>query len=214
MSAPSAPVSIREFARLDGCDEKLVRRAVKAGKLLLSGDGKIDPALAGSGWRRQNRRTENGADTASSAKKVSAPAQPVRTKRKASRGATAEDLQEALDAIAGEEVDDFLAKVLRGDFASVVRAEQIKENGLAAKHLIAARKEAGSLVEVERAEAIFFEAARSWRDAWIGFPTRVGPLLAADLDVDTDRVVEALTIHVQHQLEQLGEPQGDFTAQQ
>ena len=66
---------------------------------------------------------------------------------------------------------------------------------------------------MDRAAAILFEASRAARDAWMRFPTRIGPLLAADLNVDADRVVEALTIHVQDQLEELGEPDADFAGQ-
>ena len=62
--AKSAGVSIREFARRDGCDDKLVRRALQTGHLLALPDGKLDPALVGSGWRKENRRgADTGADT-------------------------------------------------------------------------------------------------------------------------------------------------------
>ncbi len=66
MSAPATPigVSIREFARRDGCDDKLVRRALQTGHLLALPDGKLDPAFVGSGWRKENRRgADTGADT-------------------------------------------------------------------------------------------------------------------------------------------------------
>lgn len=212
MSAP-APVSIREFAKLDGCDDKLVRRALTSGKLKAGPDGKLDPALAGSAWRKRNRRAAEGADNAEmSAPNVRTPVPKPARSRKAPP--SAEELEEALDAIDDEGAGDFLSNLLEGRFALTGRAEQIKENGLAAKHLIAARKDAGNLIEVDRAEAVMFEAARAARDAWQGFPTRIGPLLAADLDVDADRVVEALTVHVQQQLEQLGQPRGDFRTQQ
>lgn len=209
MSAPKRYVSVREFARLDGCSDKLVRNAIKAGKLKVSGEGKVDAALAGTGWRRLNRHAEESADKGADPAPQSAPAVRTRQRKKPS----AAEVEAAIEKIVDEDAEDFLASVLRGEFATIVRAEQIKENGLAAKHLIAARKEAGSLVEVERAEAILFEQARASRDAWAGFPARVGPLIAADLDVETDRVVEALTIHVQQLLEQLGEPEADFAAQ-
>jgi len=209
MSAPKRYVSVREFARLDGCSDKLVRNAIKAGKLTVSGEGKVDAALAGTGWRRLNRHAEESADQGADPAPQSAPAVRTRQRKKPS----AAEVEAAIEKIVDEDAEDFLASVLRGEFATIVRAEQIKENGLAAKHLIAARKEAGSLVEVERAEAILFEQARASRDAWAGFPARVGPLIAADLDVETDRVVEALTIHVQQLLEQLGEPEADFAAQ-
>jgi len=48
-------VSIRYFAELDGCDESLVRRAIRSGRLHLDANRGLDPALAGSGWRKGNR---------------------------------------------------------------------------------------------------------------------------------------------------------------
>ena len=49
----SAGVSIRQFAKLAGCDEKQVRRALIAGKLKLGADCKLDPAFVSSGWRKR-----------------------------------------------------------------------------------------------------------------------------------------------------------------
>jgi hypothetical protein len=212
MSAPAEFISIREFARRDGCDDKLVRRAVKSGKLAVSEDGRVDASQVGSAWRRTNRRAEAGADKlalkGADKPKVSAPKKAVDK-----MSAPADDkLRSAVEEIIGEESSNFLDDVLAGKFHLLGDAEKIKENALAAKHLLAARKEAGDLIEVERAEALFFETARAERDGWISFPTRIGPLLAADLDLDADRVVEALTIYVQQQLEQLGDPTADFTA--
>ena len=202
MSAP-ATVSVREFARLDGCDEKLVRRAIKSGKLRLSEDGKLDPALAGTGWRKANRRAADSADTAKNvrtnvrrAKKVSAP--------------SADEVDAASEELFAEEVESFLDNVLAGQYADTATAERVKENALAAKHLLAARKDAGSLVEIETAKTVLFETQRAQRDAWLNFPTRIGPLLAAELGIEADKVVEALTAHVHEQLEDLGEPDPDF----
>lgn len=206
MSAAPRLVSAREFARLDGCDDKLVRRAVKAGKLPASDDGRIDAALAGSAWRRQNRRTAETADNGADKAKVSA----ANVRSRAVSAPPAEQLIAAIDKLTDEEATDFLTAVLAGEYRDTGTAEKIKENALAAKHLLAVRKEANNLIEVERAEAIFFEMARADRDAWMNFPTRIGPLLAADLDLPVDRVVEALTAHVQQQLEQLGEPEPEL----
>lgn len=205
---PSAFVSVREFARLDGCDDKLVRRAIKAGKLPISDDGKLDRALAGSGWRKQNRRTAGSADTG----KMSA--QGVRTNARAEKvpAPTADETAAAGEEMFSEEVEGFLDNVLAGQYADTIMAERVKENALAAKHLLAARRDAGHLVEIEQAEAILFETQRGQRDAWINFPARIGPLLAAELEVDADKVVEALTVHVHQQLADLGNPEADFTA--
>lgn len=200
MSAPIDHVSVREFARLDGCDEKLVRRAIKGGKLPVSADGKLDPALAGSGWRRQNRRKTESADIA----EVSAE--------------PAKDEQHLIDELKklgwqsgdGLSDEDFIAEILAGRFRTTFAAERVKENALAAKHLLAARREAGDVVDIEIAEAVLFEQARQFRDAWLNWPVRVGPLIAAELGVAADPVVEALKAHVQQQLDDLGEPDSDF----
>ena len=56
MSTPETGTSIREFARRDSCDPKLVRRAIGRGSLSKLADGTLDPAHVGGGWRRTNRR--------------------------------------------------------------------------------------------------------------------------------------------------------------
>lgn len=184
-------VSIRQFAKLDGCSHTLVQRAISEGRLPISADGKLDPALAGSDWRRKNRNGNAGGN--------GNPA--VATVAKGGSDLDPADLNP----------EDFIAEVLAGRFKLIGDAERVKENALAAKNLLAARKEAGDVVDIETAEAVLFEAARSTRDAWINFPARVGPLLAAELGVDADRAVEALTAHVQQQLQDLGEPDPDFS---
>ncbi|MGO4167851.1 hypothetical protein [Novosphingobium sp. YAF33] len=204
MSEPPVLVSVREFARLDGCDDKLVRRAIKAGKLPISADGKLDPSLAGSGWRKNNRRSPRAADTSADISKS------VRTRKKSAP--TAAETEEASEELFSEEVEGFLDNVLAGTYADTATAERVKENALAAKHLLAARRDAGHLVEIEQAEMVLFETQRSQRDAWMNFPTRIGPLLAAEIGVDADKVVEALTVHVHQQLDDLGEPEADFSA--
>jgi hypothetical protein len=108
-------------------------------------------------------------------------------------------------------VDDFLADLALGRFRPQVDAQKIKENALAARQLLNLRRDSGELIEIERASTLFFELARQQRDAWLTWPTRIGPMVAADLGVDTAKVVETLTAHVQEQLEAIGEPGPDFT---
>ena len=191
-------VSVRQFAKLDGCSHTLVQKAIRDGKLPVSADGTIDAALAGSGWRKANRRGNSGGNTEKVATEVATP-------RKKAKSAPAEDLDPA------ELSDlDFIAAVLEGRFVSLGRAEQIKENGLAAKNLLAARKEAGDVIDIEVAQAVLFEQARSFRDAWQNWPTRVAPLIAAKLNVAVEPVLEVLNEHVHQQLDDLGEPEADF----
>jgi hypothetical protein len=186
-------VSIREFARRDGCNDKLVRRAIQHGRIVALPDGTLDPALVGTGWRKSNRRAGEDADAQSTTvrAKVSALPDPVE--------------------MAGEsDLDAFVANLLAGRFATLLQAERVKENALALKHVLAARREAGSVVEVEAAQAIVFDVFRAARDAWLNWPIRIGPLVAADLGLEADKVTEVLTAHVHQHLLDLGEPEAEF----
>ncbi len=188
----SAGISIREFARLDGCDERLVRRAIKGGSLAIGRDKTIDPALVSTGWRKTNRRRPQGADTADKSANIC----------EMSARASDRDLVAVLDPS--------VAAQLAAGTMDLATADKVKANALALKHLLAARKAAGDLVEMQLAESVLFEEARAVRDAWANWPTRVGPLIAADLGLTPEAVVEVLTGHVHRQLVELGEPDGDF----
>ncbi|MEB0154013.1 hypothetical protein QN371_13390, partial [Pseudomonas sp. CCC4.3] len=59
------------------------------------------------------------------------------------------------------------------------------------------------------AENILFEQARASRDAWLNWPTRIGPLVAADLGLEADRIVDTLTNYVHQHLQQLGQPENE-----
>lgn len=200
MSADEDFVAIRKFAVLDGCNEALVRRAIKQGKLRVSEDGKVDASQAGTGWRKANRKAAPGADKGADKPKKSAPK-------------TADTISSAM-ALAELGDEDFIAAVLAGRFAITGAAEMVKENALAGKHLLAMRRDAGDVVDLEVAEAVLFEQARQFRDAWMNWPVRVGPLIAAELGVSADPVVETLNKHVQQQLNDLGEPDPEFAGRE
>lgn len=209
-----AGISIREFARRDGCNDKLVRRAIDKGTLKTLADGSLDESLVGSGWRKTNRRNSQTANADTADKRADKP-KGVRTVRK-SDGRQQVERVEDLDGEPEPDIEslyDFIERILRGEFFGQIEAERVKENALALKHLLDGRQKAGELVDLETAKNVLFEEARAARDAWLNFPSRVGPLLAADLGVDADRVVEALSAHVSQQLSDLGEPEGDFTKQ-
>lgn len=61
--SPAEMISIREFARRDGCSDRRVRNAIQT-RHLPTCPGKLLPAnLAGTGWREGNRRdASKGAD--------------------------------------------------------------------------------------------------------------------------------------------------------
>ncbi|NKE43565.1 hypothetical protein HB662_02170 [Roseomonas frigidaquae] len=204
-------ISIREFARREGCNDKLVRRAVDQGKLKALPNGKLDPALVGTGWRHANRHVEPAADKgADIVSAVSAPAdrlepQPQGGALRRRRRPERDEDDEQVD------LDDFSRRFLSGDIPDLATSEKVKAAAGAMRATLAAQQLGGALVELELAEAVLFDSARAARDAWLNFPAKVGALLAADLGLEADRVVQALTPYVQQQLEDLGEPEADFT---
>ncbi|SRR5665213_119737 len=106
----------------------------------------------------------------------------------------------------------FIRDMALGKTATQADAATIKENALALKHSLEALRLNGSLVEIEIAEAEFFEEARSARDSWLNFAAKVGPKIAADLGLNPDRVVEVLTPLIHQQITDMGESVPDFTA--
>lgn len=172
----SERLSISEFARREGCDEKQVRRAIQRGMLDKDDDGLLDAARVHSGWRKANRRTlanasDNGADNV--------------------------NLSGSGEAL-----------------LSYPRALQKKENYLARLRELEYQQKAGELIEMSVAQNVVFELFREARNAWLAWPVRFGPLIAADLgiDDDADRLTATLSEYVYRQLVELGEPEADFSS--
>jgi hypothetical protein len=89
-------------------------------------------------------------------------------------------------------------------------AETLKENYLAQLRKLEYDQKSGALVELEVAQNVLFECARVARDAWLNWPAKAAPYIAADLGVDSDKVIDVLTAHVHRQVEELGDPEGRF----
>lgn len=104
----------------------------------------------------------------------------------------------------------FAEDILAGRFAPMPTAERMKENALAGVRLLDLLKKAGEQIDLTDAEEVFFEQSRATRDAWLNWPNRIGPLLAADLGLDAKVVTERLIEYVQRYLSELGEPAPDF----
>lgn len=197
-------ISIREFARREGCSDTLVRRAVKQGRLTLSGGNGLDAALVGTAWRESNAKGVNSANKGANTPANSS--QPVRTPAPVRTEPPVEVRDDESPADAARRIVDSDVALL--DYAGALEK---KENYLALLRQLEYGQKAGSLVELDVASAILFEEFRAQRDAWLNWPTRVGPILAAELGIEADRVTEALTAHVHSQIAQLGEPEANFT---
>ncbi|WP_076854836.1 hypothetical protein [Burkholderia pseudomallei] len=205
MSAPH--VTQREFAKLAGCDEKQVRRAVTSGKLKPDADGKLDPALVSSGWRRPIRSSKSVADSADISK---VSAKSVRTAKPASTVRT-EPIVDEDDTPTEAAAKLVMAMGATKDLAEAIR---IKENFNALLKQLEYEQKSGSLIDLTIARTVLFDAARAARDSWMNWPMRVGPKIAADLGLEADRVTEVLMEHVHTQIADLGEPDAHFEDRQ
>lgn len=190
-------VTKAEFARRHEVSKPAVQKWESQGFLVFR-DGKVD--VEASDAKLRGARLGRFKDAVNQPAAVNSPVNPVNPPPPVNPDDT-------------EALEDFLERLLAGQYATQADAERVKENVLAAKHLLAVRKEAGALVEVEQAETILFEVSRAARDAWLNWPVRVGPLLAAELGLEADRVTEVLTKHVHQHLDELGEPEAEFAGQ-
>jgi hypothetical protein len=211
-------ITITAYAESHGMKRQAAQNWIKRGFLRLSGKlvdvEASDRALRNAGLGRFKIDAQGARPT---------PATAPRNNRR-NRTSAAPEVVAAVDevvadlkaAIGDDEIDEeiaggFIEQLLAGQFRSKVQASAIKENALALKHLLAAQKEASKLVEIEVAEAVIFDDRRAARDAWMAFPSRFAPLLAADLDIDGATLAEALKPYVHQQLDELGEPDLDFS---
>ena len=191
-------VSLAQFAKLHGASKQAATKWKSRGVLVFSGDlvdvEKSDRRMRDAGLGNFKRPSTEPAP-------VDRQRQPVDVPDDAVDG----------DADDSADIAGFLDDLEQGKYTSQVNAQRIKENALAARQLLGLRRDAGELIEIEQAGKIFFKLARLQRDTWITWPVKIGPFLAADLGLEAARVVEALTVYVQEQLEALGEPEPDFS---
>lgn len=217
-----AEISLTAFAATHGATRQAAAKWKKHGVLTFSGDlvdvEKSDKRMRDAGLGRFKGAADDAQPIPATApRNRAAVAGGNRRKVAPAVAAVVDEVVADFEAAIGdEEIDEeiaggFIAGLLDGRFVSKVQANSIKENALALKHLLAAQKEAGKLVDIEVAEKVLFDDRRAARDAWMGFAGRFAPLLAADLDIDGPTLAEALKPYVHQQLDELGEPDVDFT---
>ncbi|EAQ6361895.1 hypothetical protein DOH76_00025 [Salmonella enterica subsp. enterica serovar Oranienburg] len=94
-----------------------------------------------------------------------------------------------------------------GATMSLDEARRVKENYLALLTKLEYQQKEGELVDLTEAKEVLFTCARQSRDAWMNWPARVAPLMAADLDIPADRMTEVLKENVHKHISLLGEPE-------
>ena len=229
-------VSQSEFARMCGVSRQAVMKWKLAGRLILQGN-QVDVEATdehmqkyhegGSPLRRtaldavDTRLTKSGAvdrggrklSTALPAISIDAPHDEGRKRdplvgRSRQSASTAE-----IEIKPGESIEEAAGRLV-GEIdldMSFDEARRIKEVYLGLLNRLEFEQKSGALIELDLASNILFEEFRAQRDAWLNWPARVGPLLAAELGIEADRLTEVLTAHVHKQIAQLGEPEANFT---
>jgi hypothetical protein len=163
-------LSLTAYAAAHGASRQAATKWKKQGALVFSG-AHVDADASDARMRKAGL----GRFKASAGDAQPAPATKTRNRRRMAPevAATVDAIVTDFEAAAADgEIDSeiaggFIEQLLEGHFRSKVQANAIKENALALKHLLAAQKEAGKLVDIETAESVIFEDRRAARDAWM-----------------------------------------------
>ncbi|SDB57609.1 hypothetical protein [Bauldia litoralis] len=167
-------LSIRGYAAHRGVSHTSVRKAIASGRLTLEPDGTVDPVKADRDWRRN----------ADPSKERSKP--KLRPVPEQAIGAVRDTLFEAGNPMVGG------MSYLHAKTAEKVLTVQLLREKL--------RREKSEVVDREEAIRKGFEFARRLRDAWLGWPSRVSALIAAETGADPHKLEAQLTHHVRDQL--------------
>lgn len=170
-------LSIRAYAKTRGVSDTAVRKAIAAGRITPEADGTIDPARADSQWDRNTEPPRVG--SRSPAPRVAVPAEV---------------------ATGGEG-----SPALPAGGASLLQARTVNEVVKAQTNKVRLAQLKGELVDRAQAIAHVFKLARAEREAWINWPNRITPILAAELGIDEHTLFVALDVAVRVHLEELGE---------
>lgn len=183
-------VSRRGFAKLAGVSEMAVRKAIKAGRITLSADGKIDPGSALEQWER-------GTDPART---------HVRTDKRPTKSAAVRTEQDAADAITlirrilVEEGADSTGQI---DFGMARIAETILKARERELKMAQRRKE---LVPLDRVRDHVSRAFIGYRQAMQRLPSRHVAAMAAELGCDAGVLEAALSKAIAAELDDLSTP--------
>lgn len=169
MSAPqtSARLTVREFARQAGCDEKQVRRAIGKGLLAKDCNGLLAATEVDGQWRKPNRRGV--------AKIATAGADNVRTRSFVRSGADKLEVSARDDETPEEAAERIVAAA--GDLLPLAKALELKENYLARHQQLSYDLKARSVVMIEEvAKAVGAEYA-TVRTKLLAIPAERAPAI-------------------------------------
>ena len=172
-------LSIRAYARHRGVSHVAVKKAIDSGRITPEADGTIEPNRADLEW------AQNTVPARKAAPVKAAPA-AVESPRARSQEAEA------------------AAPPLSTGGASLLQARTVNEVVKAQTNKVRLAQLKGELVDRAQAIAHVFKLARAEREAWINWPNRITPILAAELGIDEHTLFVALDVAVRVHLEELG----------
>lgn len=170
-------ISIREFARRAGCDDKVVRRKIQSGHLPTVDGGKLDPAYLDIDWRSGAPLPAGGAD-------------------KLTSNADSKGLEEEARLLVAADGEELWSKA---------DAEKVKENYAARLKQLEYDREVGLVVEIDDVVAAVASEYAIVRNRLLGIGSKVAPSVAvlnsaeeikALIDKEVTRALGALTVDV------------------
>jgi len=164
----STGIAIREFARRDGCDDKLVRRAIAQGKLTLLPDGSIDPALVGTPWRKGNWKRTEAKESADQPEEAAELSEAVMERPKPAAGGEETSIVANVAKFFGKD-----PKML-----SLMEATTMKENYLAKLRELEYDQKSGLVVLVDDVSREVGKRYSGVRSKLLSIPTNIAPDLA------------------------------------
>lgn len=188
-------ISITECARNIGINKSTLSRQIKSG-LIRSHDGAVRLSEV-----LEDRA--NNIDKAIWANRSKDKSTPTGAPLHATTPDT-EALHATLDDEADESDDD---EVITDDGAMPLgKAKALKETYLARLRRLEFQQKSGRLVDADAAKKAIFDLSRQDRDSWSNWPSRVSPLIAAELGVDQVKLAVVLEKHVREQLSERAQP--------
>lgn len=173
-----------QYAQHSGVDRKTIGRWIKAGRFIVMDGDLIDVEASDAALKKTAMEKIRGHQT---------------RRRKSLCPRNDGD----------DEIDETVRQIMLTEGADLSREEaaRIRENYMALQAKLQYEKDSGQTIELAIAEEVLFNAFRQQRDAWLNWPSRVAPLMAADLNVPADRMTEVLIEHVHKHISVLGEPE-------
>lgn len=191
-------ISRRAYALHRGVSDMAVRKAIRAGRILVEADGTIDPAKADRDWdRHTDPAMQRGAAARSRGVRTAAATAAAGPAMKAVQPAALQAVEDTLAEGGGAATEGSAPAFMRARVANEVLKAQIQRERL--------KEMKGETVDRARAAAMVFDLARQERDAWIGWPARVAANMAAELGVDAHTMEQVLDRYLREHLAELGE---------